>query len=249
MTAATSHQQHRFPHIVMIANRKGGVGKTMLTVHLAWRAVEEGLSVLVLDCDPQGDAYRRLLGSDADMQARPPTSFGEGGWVVCSPGVFDLPPFPRLYNYDLIVIDAPPSGRGLPEGPPVIELLLPVDGLDAARNAVEVAEEALAERRAFAATLVLNKADEGGWDHEDTIRAIEKHLPEGTTLAPRGIPHAEGIKRSELVARPAWEEAGHGIAVRELRAFCTDYVMEIKRWRAWATMEAVLDAAQGARRA
>lgn len=40
--------------ILAIANQKGGVGKSTLTVHLAYAAVEAGLRVLIVDMDKQG---------------------------------------------------------------------------------------------------------------------------------------------------------------------------------------------------
>lgn len=40
--------------ILAVANQKGGVGKSALTVHLAYAALESGLRVLLLDMDKQG---------------------------------------------------------------------------------------------------------------------------------------------------------------------------------------------------
>lgn len=54
------HFDHQKPLIVALANQKGGVGKTTTSVNLAGELARRGRRVLLVDCDPQGNATTSL---------------------------------------------------------------------------------------------------------------------------------------------------------------------------------------------
>ena len=131
--------------VVSVCSLKGGVGKTSIVLGLAAAARARGLTTLVVDLDPQGDATY-ALGVDApgavsaDVLERPKRKVLEraivpAGWPRGNADLHVLPSSDATANldrpdadgeqlhtlrtalgkldYDLVLIDAPPSLSGL----------------------------------------------------------------------------------------------------------------------------------------
>ncbi len=127
------------PYVITFANQKGGVGKTTSCVNVASCAAEKGLRVLLIDSDPQGNAtsgvgvskknlgktvYDVLLDGASPEEVIVPTKFKNLSLVPSTLNLagaefelFDtekretkLKSFvDRCTDYDLILIDCPPS--------------------------------------------------------------------------------------------------------------------------------------------
>lgn len=113
---------------IVINNQKGGVGKTMFAVHLAWFLAEAGARVLVVDLDGQGNASSVLQGEcrafpSADLfeKKAPAKLVGEAGITVLYRDerlhAIELGHVPYMIKhfaafadaFDYCVIDTPPT--------------------------------------------------------------------------------------------------------------------------------------------
>jgi chromosome partitioning protein len=61
----------RRARVTVLANHKGGVGKTFLLMVMAAELAMRGSKVLVADLDPQANASRRLGYAETELEARP----------------------------------------------------------------------------------------------------------------------------------------------------------------------------------
>jgi len=88
--------------VLSILSRKGGAGKTTLTLHLAVAAQQSGLRVLVMDSDPQASALSWYGKRDDGM----PHII-----KVCTTKIPKAMRASRDYGIDLVLMDTPPHTR------------------------------------------------------------------------------------------------------------------------------------------
>lgn len=90
--------------IISVANQKGGVGKTTLSMSLAAALAEFGARVLVVDADPQASAQSWAAAAPDDMPF-PATVIS----AARSGSKLHREVVPLAESYDCTIIDCPPS--------------------------------------------------------------------------------------------------------------------------------------------
>lgn len=212
--------------IVSLAGQKGGVGKSTLAVCLAAEGVERGLSVLLVDADPQGTA--RTWGDVAAESSLPVPTIVAMGPTMHRPGQLD-----RLVSgRDLVVIDCPPRHGDVQRSALMVSdiALLPCGPTPAdawaLASSIELVTEAQTVRPSLQAFVVITRKQARTAVGKSAREALESES---------GLP----VLRSELGYRVAFQEAlaaGRGVttyaphdpASAELRAVL-DEVLSLSR--------------------
>jgi len=89
-----TNQHNHSPRVISISSGKGGVGKTFLSIHLASRAVQRGLKVLLIDADLGLANVDVMLGitSNASIREVIDGTAAISDVIVTAPTGFDLLP-------------------------------------------------------------------------------------------------------------------------------------------------------------
>ena len=183
--------------VITVAQQKGGAGKTTLAVTLAGAFVARGLSVALLDSDPQGTLGRWFLTRAARL-GQPDMEFSTASAWGVSYEVRKL-----RERFDMVILDTPPKADA--DLRPALReadlVLVPVTGSHVDLWATDGVLDLVA-RESGRAMIVLNR------------------MSGGTRLAEEVAQAAEGVARvanARLGARVAYAQTlGQGGSVLDL---------------------------------
>lgn len=202
--------------IVALLNRKGGVGKTTLALHLAGHWDRQGKRVTLIDADPQGSALdwseqrppRRLerlfgvIGLARDTLHRQARELARDADHIVIEGPPRIAALLRsaLLAADAVLVPAQPS---------------PFDGWASAEMLAMIAEARIF-RPALVTRFVLNRCPARTIIARETAQSLADHDP--PTLA-ASISQCVIFADTARTDRFVFEQGGNGTAAREVAAF------------------------------
>ncbi|MGL4445222.1 MAG: ParA family partition ATPase, partial [Alsobacter sp.] len=199
--------------------QKGGVGKTMLTLHVAGEWASKGRRVLLIDADPQGSA---LDWSQQRAREGLPRLFGVIG-LARDTLHSEAPELAR--DADHVVIDGPPRVASLMRSALLAAdlVLIPVqpspfDGW-ASAEMLSLLGEARIYRPQLAARFVLNRCGARTVIARETAETLADHDPPVlTSTVGQRVTFADAARSGRLVS----EINERSPAAREITALCTE---------------------------
>lgn len=196
-------------HIVTLAQQKGGSGKTTLAANLACAALSDGLTVAVLDTDPQGSLgqwfMRRREAGDPRLTFATASAWGVS--YECEK---------LAAGHDLVLVDTPPKvDADLRPALRVSDLVIvPVATSHLDLWATESVLD-LCRREGRDALVVLNRVPARARMADEVARAVEElGAPRAATLVGNRVAFADAAGRGLGVA----ETDRRGKAAEETRA-------------------------------
>jgi CobQ/CobB/MinD/ParA family nucleotide binding protein len=200
---------------ILLANLKGGCGKTTIAFHLAVAADGAGYRVTAIDTDRQGDLYRHLTHSPERALDRPPVRYGNRSSVMYAPG--GGASGATASGVDLVIVDTAPAASV----PSILDVVIvPIDGPNAALNANEIVSDAL-DRGARRVVLVKNGIKAGGKDFAKEFYELGIGAPAGVVVCPVELPFGPCIKRTSHTNRPAWSDPYQGPDAKAMHRLCS----------------------------
>lgn len=186
--------------IIAVHNHKGGIGKTTICAHVAWRASDLGIKCLVITLDRQGDVLR-YISVDKKVEKKKPV---RNGLIT---GLFspdEMPPDDILEDYPLVIVDTPPEA-GVPEAIDPDLWVVPVDNRTAIENLMSVVPLMTPKAPCY---VVFYTADAGGITMLRGLQQAARHVPK-VEFYDVVVPFNKAMRRTQGYYVPVWDVA-HG---------------------------------------
>ena len=175
---------------IAVYNNKGGCGKTSLTVHVGFRAMETGQEITVVDADRQHNTMDWLTRGKWDGNATI-----EIGSVKLTTDIREI------NGREIIIIDCPPAFEVVENYPDVDIWIVPVSGRFSVMGAMTVIDEIKAINSKARIVLVANMVDMHTKFGNAQLKEIKKLEIELFKLQ---IPRHDIVGKAEMSTKAAW---------------------------------------------
>ena len=234
---------------LVVTNRKGGVGKTTLALHLAAAGVEAGLRTLLIDLDPQGSSSSVAAPDscglaealwDDESTVQPSRSTWGFDMLAASPALSGaeslslddtLAVLRRIPDgYDLLVVDTPPYFGVLQTAPLLLadRLVAPVEPDTFALQGLKAMQDVVTSLRSrnpkLQLRIVANRMKLRASVQQQTVSAMQDALAErfvGPALAER-----EGVRHARDGGKPVWRYAPRESYAQDWLKVCQNLIAE-----------------------
>jgi chromosome partitioning protein len=232
---------------LVVTNRKGGVGKTTLALHLAAAGVEAGLRTLLIDLDPQASASSVAAPEscglaealwDDESAVQPSRSSWGFDMLAASPALSGaeslslddtLAVLRRIPDgYDLLVVDTPPYFGVLQTAPLLLadRLVSPVEPDLFALQGLKAMQDVVSSLRSrnpnLQLRIVANRMKRRATVQQQTVSAMQDALAErfvGPALAER-----EGVRHARDGGKPVWRYAPREAYAQDWLQVCQNLI-------------------------
>lgn len=192
--------------IIAVHNHKGGIGKTTISAHLAWRANDLGIRCLALTLDRQGDLLRWFV---PEPSLKKPC---QNGLITGLCSNDKMPPPDALKGYPLVIVDTPPMA-GMPDKIDPDLWVVPVDNRTSIENLATVVPVMAAKAPCY---VVFYRADAGGVSTLRGLQEATRHIPQ-IEFYDEVFPDIKAVFRTQAYYAPVWK-VPHGRGTEAHRA-------------------------------
>lgn len=203
---------------VGIFNTVGGVGRTTLAVHLAFRAEAQGVPTHAVNLDRQGDLFFWLSRGRHPTGAADTFEHSERLTVTHSPGKV-----PELSNASLVVYDCPPLVEIVADIKPDL-WLVPTPGGRRGLDALGVVLHELGTTGVPIWPIAW-----AGLDSEAFLPVLRDKAGRSPSVQvwDYAIPHSDSFVRAEDDLSCVWEAPYQGNGVHELARLCDGVIAQL----------------------
>ena len=175
---------------IAVYNNKGGVGKTSLTAHIGFRAMDTGRAITIVDADRQSNTMDWLTKGSWDGN-----STVEVGSVKITKDIREI------NSDDLVVIDCPPAFEVVANYPDVDVWVVPVNGRFSVMGSMTVIDEIKAINPKARIVLLANMVDMSTRFGKTQLEEIKKLEVELYKLI---IPRHDIVGKAEMSTKACW---------------------------------------------